>query len=333
MYVEVNTIAVPAGAAGAVATLVSVTDGDTLQVLVDGRTQPLRLIGMNAPEQDECLAEEATAYLTRLTENRTLSIIGDVTDRDQYDRLLRYVWAGDVFLNEALVRAGLAIARRYPPDLAYAELFDEAQADAQRTLRGMWAADACGPATPNAMAIVVVQHDAPGDDNQNLNGEWVTLRNDNSGPVDLSGWVLKDESASHRYTFPTGFVLLSGEAVTIYSGCGQDTPKNRYWCNQGSAIWNNDGDTAYLVDAEGNIVTYLTYSEQEPSTTVTATTLWRSTTTSAACHPSYIPCLLIVSDYDCIGGSGDGPYYTGRVQVVGPDDYGLDRDHDGIGCE
>ncbi|MFI2473493.1 hypothetical protein [Nocardia xishanensis] len=51
------------------------------------------------------------------------------------------------------------------------------------------------------------------------------------------------------------------------------------------------------------------------------------------CHASYIPCLPIVSDVDCEGGSGNGPVYTGRVQVIGPDEYGLDRDGDGIGCE
>lgn len=52
-----------------------------------------------------------------------------------------------------------------------------------------------------------------------------------------------------------------------------------------------------------------------------------------SCHPSYIPCLPIVSDVDCAGGSGNGPVYTGRVQVIGPDEYELDRDRDGIGCE
>ncbi|MEU4417126.1 hypothetical protein AB0G00_29700 [Nocardia salmonicida] len=51
------------------------------------------------------------------------------------------------------------------------------------------------------------------------------------------------------------------------------------------------------------------------------------------CHGSYTPCLPIVSDVDCEGGSGNGPVYTGRVTVIGPDDYGLDRDGDGIGCE
>jgi hypothetical protein len=51
------------------------------------------------------------------------------------------------------------------------------------------------------------------------------------------------------------------------------------------------------------------------------------------CHPSYDPCLPIVSDVDCVGGSGDGPEYTGQVSVVGPDEYDLDRDGDGVGCD
>lgn len=52
------------------------------------------------------------------------------------------------------------------------------------------------------------------------------------------------------------------------------------------------------------------------------------------CNPNYSGCLkLDASDYDCAGGSGNGPYYTGMVRVLGYDEYGLDRDGDGIGCE
>lgn len=51
------------------------------------------------------------------------------------------------------------------------------------------------------------------------------------------------------------------------------------------------------------------------------------------CTSGYSPCLPPASDYDCIGGSGDGPEYTGTVQVTGSDPYGLDSDNDGIGCE
>ena len=51
------------------------------------------------------------------------------------------------------------------------------------------------------------------------------------------------------------------------------------------------------------------------------------------CHPSYEPCVPIASDVDCEGGSGNGPAYTGRVSVIGPDEYDLDRDGDGVACE
>lgn len=53
------------------------------------------------------------------------------------------------------------------------------------------------------------------------------------------------------------------------------------------------------------------------------------------CHPSYQGACLDpnASDYDCAGGSGNGPLYTGTVRVVGPDVFDLDRDRDGIGCE
>ena len=53
------------------------------------------------------------------------------------------------------------------------------------------------------------------------------------------------------------------------------------------------------------------------------------------CHPSYKGACLDpkASDYDCIGGSGNGPKYTGKVRVVGPDVFRLDADGDGWGCE
>jgi ribosomal protein L31 len=60
----------------------------------------------------------------------------------------------------------------------------------------------------------------------------------------------------------------------------------------------------------------------------------REVVVNSNCHPSYSGCLKAdASDYDCAGGSGNGPYYTRKVQVVGPDVFGLDRDGDGWGCE
>jgi hypothetical protein len=60
------------------------------------------------------------------------------------------------------------------------------------------------------------------------------------------------------------------------------------------------------------------------------------TGTAQDCHPSYEGACLPVGqgDVDCAGGSGNGPHYVrGPVYVVGPDEYELDRDGDGIACE
>ncbi len=56
--------------------------------------------------------------------------------------------------------------------------------------------------------------------------------------------------------------------------------------------------------------------------------------TEPECHTGYSGCLNPnASDYDCRGGSGNGPYYTGKVRVLGYDEFDLDRDNDGWGCE
>lgn len=72
---------------------------------------------------------------------------------------------------------------------------------------------------------------------------------------------------------------------------------------------------------------------------VTSFAAWQSAASARAtktrCHPSYkLKCLKPNAyDYDCVGGSGNGPLYTGLVKVVGPDVFRLDADHDGWGCE
>jgi hypothetical protein len=54
--------------------------------------------------------------------------------------------------------------------------------------------------------------------------------------------------------------------------------------------------------------------------------------TDPGCHPSYAPCVPVAEDVDCHG-QGDGPDYVSYVRVLGPDDYGLDPDANGVGCD
>lgn len=90
-----------------------------------------------------------------------------------------------------------------------------------------------------------------------------------------------------------------------------------------------------------------TTTTRPPTTTTAATTTAPPTTapppppptvvaaplTSSSCDPNYSGCVPIASDVDCEGGKGNGPAYTGRVEVLGSDIYGLDGDGDGIGCD
>jgi micrococcal nuclease len=239
-----------------------IVDGDTLYVSGPTGELEVRIIGINTPESGECFSEEATDALAELVDGSDLVLVADRSDVDQFGRALRYVETADgVDVGAELVANGFAIARRYPPDDARADRYAELQRDAQREGSGLWASDACGSSDLDGVRIVVdVNADAPGDDGVNLNGEWVRFANAGAEAIDLDGWEVADESASHRYTF--GDLRLEPRAdVTLFSGCGPDDETSRYWCVSGSAVWNNSGDTVFLRDRNGNIVASLSYGD------------------------------------------------------------------------
>ena len=125
--------------------VVGVADGDTLRVEVDGREEPVRLIGIDAPERGTCFAAEATAALRGLVEGERVVLESDTSDRDRFDRLLRYVHVDGTHVNARLVREGFAVARRYRPDTARAEELEAAEADARSDGAGLWGRDGCRP--------------------------------------------------------------------------------------------------------------------------------------------------------------------------------------------
>ena len=237
-------------------------DGDTLEVAGPDGAITVRIVGINAPESDECFGAEATDALRALVEDEELVLVVDRSDVDRFGRALRYVETNDgVDVGAELVAGGFAIARRYPPDDARADTYAQLQREAQEAKRGLWAPDACGTSDVVGAEIgVEVNADAPGDDGRNLNGEWVRFTNDGGGAVDLGGWEIADESASNRYRFDD-LRLEPGASVTVFSGCGADDDANRYWCSSGSAVWNNSGDTVLLRDGRGNIVVSFSYGD------------------------------------------------------------------------
>ncbi len=237
------------------ATVTEVVDGDTLEVrLGDDRVERVRLVGINTPEDGECLADVAARRLEALVGGRRVRMVRDESDRDQYGRLLRHVLVDGRSAGEVLVGEGLAFSRAYPPDTGQQAALDAAQARAQAAELGLWAPDSCGPVTTASIAVGRVRTDPPGDESQTPNEEWIEVVNTGARPVDLTGWGVQDESASHRFGFPDGFRLAARAGVLLHTGCGRDTATDLHWCVSGSAVWNNDGDTVFITDPSGNIV-------------------------------------------------------------------------------
>lgn len=96
--------------------VVRVIDGDTIDVEIDGREYRVRYVGVNTPERDEVCYNDATNANRDLVEGQTVRLVVDQSETDRFDRLLRYVYVGDTFVNQALVRDGYAEAVLYRPD-------------------------------------------------------------------------------------------------------------------------------------------------------------------------------------------------------------------------
>jgi micrococcal nuclease len=120
--------------------VVNVIDGDTVQVEMEGRIYPVRYTGIDCPEFGEYGYEQATRANRQLVQGKTVRLVKDVSDTDQYGRLLRYVYVGDTLVNAELVRRGLANALTCPPDVAYSGLLVQLEREARAAGRGLWAA-------------------------------------------------------------------------------------------------------------------------------------------------------------------------------------------------
>lgn len=126
-----------------VATVLSITDGDTIRVDRGNGSEPVRYIGINAPEPKEPGGSEATARNAVLVKKGAQVVLErDVSDVDKFDRLLRYVWLHDgatwTLVNLQLIKDGVAQAVAYPPDVEYQQAFAAAQAVAKSDNLGVW---------------------------------------------------------------------------------------------------------------------------------------------------------------------------------------------------
>lgn len=126
------------------AQVTNIVDGDTFDVLVTGVEQRVRIIGIDAPELGQCYYQESIDHLTSLISGKTVTLARDVSETDQFGRLLRYVRAplthpaGIVDVNLSLLTGGFAIATPYSPDTSRSAEFAVTENVAREALRGLW---------------------------------------------------------------------------------------------------------------------------------------------------------------------------------------------------
>ena len=231
--------------------IVRIIDGDSLVISIDGSDVDVRLAGINAPEADECHGGRSSEATNALA---TGSAEVAVVDTDQFGRSVALVWTESGFVNAALVETGNAIAMT--AEDPWARTFIAAEESARSARLGIWAPDACGETITAELRIEISEPDPPGPDNDVLAEELVTVTNEGATEVDLSGFVLRDESSVNRLRLPNGTRLGPGQTIEISSGCPSAPALG--WCSR-NAIWNNGGDSSLLLGPAGTIVAHVRY--------------------------------------------------------------------------
>jgi endonuclease YncB( thermonuclease family) len=237
-----------------VARVLRYVDGDTFRVrfvtpppaCMDVE-ESLRLLGMDTPEvgDDEALAGEATKLVAALIGDGSIRLAFDYVLRGYYGRLLCYVFLPDRrCLNLLLVAEGMATV--YPnEELHLHARLRQAEAEARNARMGIWGRDHGG------VRVRDVRNDGA--------AEHVVLTNESRLPVNLAGWMLRDEAGT-ELALP-GLTLRPGEWVRLYSGAdGVADPPRSYILTERN-VWNNGGDTATLVDDTGAVVDRYSYPE------------------------------------------------------------------------
>lgn len=127
--------------------VVSFSDGDTIVVDMDGTAEHVRMIGVDTPETKDprkpvqCFGQAASDFTKQLIGTQSVRLESDPlsTNRDRYDRLLRYVYLPDGRLVEAeIIRQGYGFAYTSFP-FTKSDEFIAYQREAREQNRGLWA--------------------------------------------------------------------------------------------------------------------------------------------------------------------------------------------------
>ena len=205
-----------------------VIDGDTLE-LSDGRR--IRLLNINAPEKNFPNSKLSTDYL-RQFENSSIEI--EIVGTDKYERTLARLYV-PYYLNLELIKQGFA-SKFLVEDSETAE-FANAEAQAIESSKGIWKKSPYFGCFESKIDEI---------------NEKVIIIND-CNKINITSWMLKDESRQY-----IKFGNLEIGTITLHTHEGKNNATDIFW-NSKTNIWNNDRDTLYLFDKDGNIAHFNIY--------------------------------------------------------------------------
>lgn len=119
-----------------IAQVTRVIDGDTIDVLLNGKTERIRYVQINTPERDEPCFAESTQANADLVADKTVVLVHSEKLTDPFGRLLHYVYVGDIMVERVLVEQGFAEVVLYPPNDKHYDEFVQLEAEAAAAGRG-----------------------------------------------------------------------------------------------------------------------------------------------------------------------------------------------------
>lgn len=214
--------------------VVAAVDGDTIKVDYHGKTTSVRLIGVNTPEtvdprkDVECFGEEASQFLRSLLEGKAVRLEPDISqsDRDKYDRLLRYVYLDSEDVSLTIIQNGYGYEYTYNVPYQKQARYRAAQTEAENGKRGLWADGVCTKSEP-----VATKPQTP--ENKPAN----TSKPQNTAPV------VTAPATSTQHCKIKGNISSSGEKIyhmpgqQFYDKTVVDTSKGERWfCTEQEAV-------------------------------------------------------------------------------------------------
>lgn len=264
-----------------------VDDGDTLHVRVPGEGELyIRMTGINAAEltryandpkdwEGKCLAVAAAKRLHGLVDGKKVRVYARDAASSSGQRPRRTVsvevdgvWTD---VGAILVQEGLALFMPSPTEYQInSDYLRRAQIAAANRL-GFYNMSACGAGpSDGAKLSVIVQWDAPGNDNINVSGEYIKIVNHGTTAVPLGGWWVRDSAERGTkdypgYRIPAGTSVAPRSSVVVRVGRGTDTATTKYW-GLSKPIFENVtaaptylADGGYLFDPHGDLRAWQLY--------------------------------------------------------------------------